>query len=252
VQILLRRCLLILPLGILAMAPAKATPPEAPRDAGPPLPPPLPPPRPAELAPAPVSLPQPPAPESGATVNDCPASLLAEGATLNKVTMGAQSDSRCAIADPVRIESLALRGGQRVDLPDRPTVDCAVAQTLAHFVDEALEPLVKGTFNASMVALETGPGFECRTRDHIARAKLSEHANGLAIDIASITFAGGRVYHVGKLADEAERGFDHAVRAAACGYFHTALGPGADAFHASHWHLDLESRGRNGESKFCQ
>ncbi|VFU08086.1 protein of unknown function [Methylocella tundrae] len=41
--------MLILPLGILAMAPAKATR-RSSRDAGPPLPPPLPPPRPAELA----------------------------------------------------------------------------------------------------------------------------------------------------------------------------------------------------------
>ena len=52
--------------------------------------------------------------------------------------------------------------------------------------------------------------------------------------------------------NESERAFDHAARAAACGYFHTALGPGADAFHSSHWHFDLESRGADGKSKFCQ
>jgi hypothetical protein len=171
---------------------------------------------------------------------------------VKSVKIEAQADPHCAIAQPVSLESLALRSGQRVDLPDRPTLDCATAATFASFVDEALAPLVKGSFGASITAIATGPGFECRTRDYVAGATLSEHAAGLAIDIASITFGGGRVYQVGQMTDAAERAFDRAARAAACGYFHTALGPGADAFHSSHWHVDLESRGSDGKSKFCQ
>jgi hypothetical protein len=163
-----------------------------------------------------------------------------------------QSDPRCMVAEPVTVESLASPNGQRIDLPDHPTIDCSTAATFATFVGEALAPLAKGSLDASILAIRTGPGFDCRTRDHLADAKLSEHAKGLAIDIASIAFAGGRVYQVGAMADGAKRAFDHAARAAACGYFHTALGPGSDAFHSSHWHLDLESRGADGKSKFCQ
>ena len=162
------------------------------------------------------------------------------------------ADPRCVVAQPVTVELLASPGGQRIDLPDRPTVDCVTATTFASFVAEALAPLAKGSFDASIAAIRTGPGFDCRMRDHLAGGKLSEHAKGLAIDIASIAFAGGRLYQVGAMADDAERAFDHAARAAACGYFHTALGPGADAFHSSHWHVDLESRGSDGKSKFCQ
>lgn len=214
--------------------------------------PPLPPRRPTPLA-APDVRPtaRVSGPESEAA-EDCLASLIAAGAAVKPVTIGAQADPLCAVAQPVSLESLALRSGQRVDLPDRPTLDCVTAATFASFVDEALAPLVKGSFGASITAIATGPGFECRTRDYVAGAKLSEHAAGLAIDIASITFGGGRVYQVGQMTDAAERAFDHAARAAACGYFHTALGPGADSFHNNHWHVDLEARGRDRKSKFCQ
>ncbi len=207
-----------------------------------------------DLRPSPQPAPQPaPTPEPPVAVaGDCPASLLAKGAVFKPAKIEAQSDPRCIVAEPVTIESLPSPGGQRIDLPDRPTIDCAAAATFATFVGEALAPLAKGSFDASITAIETGPGFECRTRDRVAGAKLSEHARGLAIDIASIAFAGGRVYQVGAMPNESERAFDRAARAAACGYFHTALGPGADAFHSSHWHLDLESRGADGKSKFCQ
>ncbi len=218
------------------------------RDAETPLPPRRPTPAAAPESPAssPISR------EKSEPASDCPASLNAEGAVLEAVNIEAQADPRCAIAQPVRLQSLALPNGQSVDLPDRPTLDCAAAAIFASFVKEALAPLVKGTFDASMVAIGTGPGFECRTRDHVAGGELSAHANGLAIDIASIKLSGGRVYQVGRLANGPERAFDRAARAAACGYFHTALGPGADAFHGNHWHFDIISRGRDGKTKFCQ
>jgi hypothetical protein len=147
---------------------------------------------------------------------------------------------------------LAPKGGRRIDLPDHPTLDCIAALTFARYVRELLVPLARGAFDAAIVAIGTGPGYDCRQRDHVNGAKLSAHAKGLAIDIADIKFGGGRVYQVGNMPDDAERAFDSAARSAACGYFHTALGPGADAFHSHHWHFDLEARGGDGKSKFCQ
>ncbi len=198
-----------------------------------------------------VAAPQAAAPPQAAQ-SDCLAALRAQGATFEAAKMEAPADARCVVAEPVTVLSLAAPAGRRIELPDRPTVDCQTAATFASFVEEALAPLVKGSFDATIASIKTGPGFDCRARDHVAGAKLSEHAKGLAIDIASIAFAGGRVYQVGAMNDEPERAFDRAARAAACGYFHTVLGPGADAFHASHWHVDLESRGGDGKSKLCQ
>jgi hypothetical protein len=162
------------------------------------------------------------------------------------------SDVRCVIAQPVTLEALTPRTGQRIEIPDHPTLDCVAALTFSRYVRDLLVPLAKGSFDATIVKIGTGPGFDCRTRDHVDGAKLSAHAKGLAVDIADITFAGGRVYQVGNEPDGIERAFDTAARAAACGYFHTALGPGADAFHVRHWHFDLEPRGGDGKSKFCQ
>ena len=104
---------------------------------------------------------------------------------------------------------------------------------------------------AELVAVWTGPGLECRSRDHIFGAKLSAHGQGLAVDIAQIRLGDGRTIAVGTPADERATAFETAARAGACGYFHTVLGPGSDSYHRTHWHFDLELRGRQGDTKFC-
>ena len=43
-----------------------------------------------------------------------------------------------------------------------------------------------------------------------------------------------------------------AQRTAACGWFTTVLGPGADAFHADNMHLDLERHDASGKYRICQ
>ncbi|WP_102841817.1 extensin family protein [Methylocella silvestris] len=224
--------------------------------------PPLPPKRPSaastpsatESEPAPAATPSPPptATNQPPAADDCRAGLAARGVILKPVEQASPADPRCVMAAPVQLLSLPLPSGGRLDLPDHPTLDCPAAATFADYVDELLAPLAKAYFDATLIAIATGPGFDCRTRNHIADSKLSAHAKGLAIDIAALRFAGGRLYEVGRLADAPERAFDRAARAAACGYFHTALGPGADAFHSAHWHFDLETRGADGKAKFCQ
>ncbi|WP_395666850.1 extensin family protein, partial [Methylocella sp.] len=182
----------------------------------------------------------------------CRAALAASGARFEPAAPGPRQEPGCAVDDPVRLESLALRDGGRAGLPGRPTLDCAAAQVLATYVSDALAPLAKGLFGADLAALETGPGFSCRRRNHAAEGKLSAHARGLAVDVATLRLADGRVIAVGRFSDERDAAFDRAARAAGCGYFNTALGPGADASHATHWHFDLEPRGAGGRSKFCQ
>jgi hypothetical protein len=166
-------------------------------------------------------------------------------------TLAQPADPQCTVSDPVKLTALSV-SGSRIEFPDQPVVACSTAETFFDFMDDFMQPLAKGTFEAPVVSIRTGPGFECRPRNHIAGAKFSAHAQGLALDIAQVRLANGRIYEVGTPADERDRRFDRAVRAGACGYFHTALGPGADAAHANHWHVDLEPRGRDGAAKFCQ
>jgi len=181
----------------------------------------------------------------------CLARLAGVGLVVEEAATEMSSDPRCVVESPVRLTA-ARWGNERIAFPDRPIIACSMAETFVAFTEGLLEPLVRGTFDARVTQISTGPGFECRPRNRVEGAKLSAHGQGLAIDIAGMTFADGRQYVVGAPRDDRDRAFDRAVRAAGCGYFHTALGPGADPSHADHWHFDVEPRGSKGNSKFCQ
>jgi hypothetical protein len=157
----------------------------------------------------------------------------------------------CAIADPVRLESFAFAGG-RVALPDRPTLSCAFASDAAEFVALVAAPLAQASLGSAPTSMNTGPGHECRGRNRVAGAKISAHGRGLAIDVAALRLADGRVVSVERPSDQRERAYLHALRRAACGWFTTVLGPGADAAHANHIHLDSERHGASDRYRLCQ
>jgi hypothetical protein len=141
---------------------------------------------------------------------------------------------------------------RRIRFPEKPLLSCAMAERFARFTADMAAPLALGVFGKELAAVATGPGFECRPRNRQPGAKLSSHAQGLAADIMSVELHGGRRIVVEKPEDAESIRFLAAYRAAACGTFSTVLGPGADAAHANHIHLDIEARGRDGRSKFCQ
>ena len=80
--------------------------------------------------------------------------------------------------------------------------------------------------------------YECRGRNRVPGAKLTEHATGNAIDLAAFVFAGGRTLVIGRDQDDALEG----VKGGACARFRTVLGPGADSSHKDHLHLDMRIR----------
>jgi hypothetical protein len=235
--------------GRAAPAPPERSPvPAADRPAAPPprevQGPPMPPKPAAAHAAAPAARPAPPAP--------CVEALKTAGAVFEPATIGPQPEPLCIVAEPVRLSGLDPADGLPIDFPDRPTVACATALVFADYLRDLLVPLARGQFGSAVAAIGTGPGFECRTRDHIPGAKISAHGQGLAIDIAELKLANGRQLDIGTPRDEGERAFDKGARAGACGFFHTALGPGADSFHETHWHFDLQPRGSKGDSRICQ
>ena len=79
-----------------------------------------------------------------------------------------------------------------------------------------------------------------------ARQKLSEHAFGNALDIASFTLSDGTTVAVELRPEEKPAIFLGKVRKAACGPFKTVLGPGSNADHAEHFHFDLAPRRHGG------
>ncbi len=99
-------------------------------------------------------------------------------------------------------------------------------------------------------SLKSAGGYACRPRNNVAGARISEHAAGRAIDIAGFGTAGGQEISVARDWNDGTTGRTlHRIYAAGCGTFSTTLGPGADGFHQTHLHFDIERRkGR----PFCQ
>ncbi len=250
-----------------------APPAEADRSQSPPENAPLPQPRPPGAgpssgpAPEPVSPPSQPSttpePAASAPATDVCRRRLAELGAIFEPVEPPKAAAPCGIADPVRLEALVDRG-RRIALPDRPVLACSFALVVAGYARDVLAPLARGqaggegvtgeaASTAELAAFGTGPGYTCRTRNHVAGARPSAHGRGEAIDIGWFSFAGGRRIVVGDAASgEAAIRFVGAVRRSACGWFTTVLGPGTDAAHADHLHFDIERRGRSGDHRLCQ
>ncbi len=218
---------------------------------------PLPPPRPPELAtPAkpiapPLAAPPGPAAPKAEPASACLAKLIAEGATAEAATAPPASAEGCGVEAPVRLLSITVEG-EAVSLPDRPLVACEFAAVLADYVRLIVAPLGQATLPAKVAAIETGPGYDCRTQDRVAGAKISAHGHGLAVDFTGVTLADKRRILVERQTSAEETSYFRAIRTAACGWFTTVLGPGSDAFHANNMHLDIELHGSNASYRICQ
>jgi hypothetical protein len=77
-----------------------------------------------------------------------------------------------------------------------------------------------------------------------SRSRISEHAFGNALDIASFTLADGRRISVkdGWKGLPEEQGFLRDIQGAACQQFNTVLAPGSNVYHYDHIHVDLMRR----------
>ena len=90
--------------------------------------------------------------------------------------------------------------------------------------------------------LDNFDSFECRGRNRVVGAKLSEHGLANALDVRGLKFANGRSLSLTDriLPRETRENLLHSV----CTRFTTVLGPGSDWYHEDHIHLDLASGAR--------
>jgi hypothetical protein len=187
--------------------------------------------------------------------NDCVARLHSKYILAERpAAIPAPPYPACKITEPVTLISIKdlAHSGKSITFPDRPLLSCEMAERFAKFAVESAAPLALSTYKGSIASIATGPGYECRPRNRQPGAKVSSHGQGSAIDIATIKLEDGRIISIEKPNGEETVKFLTALRFSACAAFNTVLGPGADAAHANHIHIDLEPRGKTGDSKFCQ
>jgi hypothetical protein len=205
-----------------------------------PGPAPLPPERPADV-------PSGPAPTPATIVPDDTACLRRlERLGVKAEPMAPLADGMCGAAKPLRVTALP----DGVALVPAATLTCVAAEALGRWSTE-VRVIAEQTLGKAPQSFKIGGSYECRGQNHDPSAKLSEHAYANGVDVMGFTVEGRAPVMVGATREGTpEAGFEAAVRTRACGFFRTVLGPGSDAAHANHLHLD--ERERPAGHRLCQ
>jgi hypothetical protein len=153
----------------------------------------------------------------------------------------------CGGEDLVRLEAVVLPDKHLVSVKPAAILRCAIASEIANWIRADIAPLA--TSMGSLISdLDNFDAFECRSRNRVPGAPLSEHGRANALDVRALRLANGQSI---SLTDRAQpRALRERVRQSVCARFSTVLGPGSDWYHEDHIHLDLMERRNN--YKICQ
>ena len=153
----------------------------------------------------------------------------------------------CGGEDLVRLEAIVLPDKRRVSVKPAAILRCPMASALVEWIRSDIAPLAE-RLGSTVSDLDNFDSFECRGRNRIVGAKLSEHGRANALDVRAFKFADGSTI---SLTDRTvPRGLRESVLHSACTRFSTVLGPGSDWYHEDHIHLDLMER--RGNYRICQ
>jgi len=153
----------------------------------------------------------------------------------------------CGGEDLVRLEAIVLPDKRKVSVKPAAVLRCTMASAIADWVRSDMAPLA-ANLGSAISELDNFDSFECRGRNRIAGAMLSEHGRANALDVRAFKLANGQSIN---LTDRAvARDVRERVLHSVCSRFTTVLGPGSDWYHEDHIHLDVMQR-RN-DYRICQ
>jgi len=222
--------------------------------------PPLPKPRPAD---APVTEPEKPAAKPAPAATDKPAEqatsppappppsacrlALTDAIAIAPSIPDIKGPGECGGEDLVRLETVVLPDKRRVSVKPAAILRCAMASEIVDWIRIDMAPLAT-SLGSAVSDLDNLDSFECRGRNGIAGAKMSEHGRANALDVHDLKLASGQSI---SFTDRAvPREVRERVLHSMCARFTTVLGPGSDGYHEDHIHLDLMERHNN--YKICQ
>jgi hypothetical protein len=215
--------------------------------------PPFPPPRPDRPASQPPEAPEATKPDAAVSEKKASESDPEDAACLERITrLGLRFEIRpavqegaCSVKNPVLVS--ALPNG--IEVSPASLMACSFAEGLVRWTNDVVRAEAERHFQSEPTKLLIGTSYQCR--DQRSGAKLSEHAFGNGVDVMGFAFAKRDPLTIGKPAEGTpEAAFQAAVRTGACPIFSTVLGPGSDADHGDHLHLDM--RARKGDYRICQ
>lgn len=145
----------------------------------------------------------------------------------------------CGAVDAVLLESVILPDQAKVSIAPPATLRCSMAETIAVWLREDVAPAAL-KLGAPLRGLDNFDSYECRGRNRVRGATLSEHGRANALDVRGFRLGNGEVV---TLTDEkVAKEWREALRGSVCARFSTVLGPGSDGNHEEHIHLDLAER----------
>lgn len=153
----------------------------------------------------------------------------------------------CGGEDLVRLEAIVLPDKRKVAVKPAAILRCTMASAIADWVRKDMVPLA-ASLGSTIADLDNFDSFECRGRNRIVGAMLSEHGKANALDVRAIKLANGQ--SIGLTDRTMSRDVRERVLHSVCSRFTTVLGPGSDWYHEDHIHLDLAQR-RN-DYRICQ
>jgi hypothetical protein len=187
-------------------------------------------------------------PESDADHAECTRELQSLGVVFRE-TPRIDDGNGCGIDKPI-IVSQALPG---ITLKPEATLRCPTALALARWMKGSVIPTASVALPESgdITTINQASAYICRLRNGADTGKISEHARGNAIDIASFSFKKGEDVAVRSRREDSTLtgAFQRTVSAAGCLYFTTVLDPESDAAHETHFHLDVLQR--KGDYRYC-
>ncbi|MDP2410081.1 MAG: extensin family protein [Pseudolabrys sp.] len=153
----------------------------------------------------------------------------------------------CGGGDMVQLEAVRLPNGSRVEVRPGPVLRCGMAESFAAWIrDEAAPRVLKD--GSALQRVSVADDFNCRGRNRVAGARLSEHGKGNAVDIRAFTLANNKTIDLTDMHAPQELRED--MKVSICARFTTVLGPGSDGYHEEHIHMDLAER--RGGYRICQ
>ncbi len=155
--------------------------------------------------------------------------------------------SECGAEDVVQLSAVVTPAGGHVAITPPATLRCNMAEAVVHWVRDDLAPAA-AELGSPLAAIANFASYECRGRNRIVGAKLSEHGKANALDVRALKLANGTTVELTDV--RIAKDLREKVRSGTCARFTTVLGPGSDGFHENHIHVDLAER-RHG-FRMCQ